>query len=171
MKYRPILATFVFLAAMAPDVSTALDAYPVATVNMRAGPSTRYPVVDRVPEGEPVRVYGCLSDGSWCDVGSEYDRGWIAARLLHFDGRLVLRDLAPHRDWPVTECGGSRYWDSHYRDRSWYGEREMFFSRDRDLYDPVEVERPRPRAEVVRPPRAKGHPHGCPPGQAKKGRC
>ncbi|WP_181702128.1 SH3 domain-containing protein [Chthonobacter albigriseus] len=169
---------------LAPAAAAVLEAYPVTTVNMRAGPSTRYPVVDRVPAGEPVEVHGCLSDGSWCDVTTDFDRGWISARLLEFeggDGRLVLRDLSPRVDWPVVAFGGLGYWDRHYRDRSWYRERDVFFRdrRDEDRHRRTvrarEYAEPEVRIELIEPrgsaPKGHGKGRHCPPGQAKKGRC
>ena len=44
---------------------------------MRAGPLAGYPQIRRLPQGEPVRLHGCLPDRSWCDVGHGNDRGWI----------------------------------------------------------------------------------------------
>ena len=48
--------------------SAAGSAVATATVNMRAGPSTTYPVVRIVPAGSAVAAYGCVADYSWCDV-------------------------------------------------------------------------------------------------------
>ncbi|HEU01784.1 MAG TPA: SH3 domain-containing protein, partial [Aurantimonas coralicida] len=61
--------------ALPATADAAARAIATADVNLRAGPSTRYPAVDVVGGGDRVRVYGCLENRSWCDVGYDGQRG------------------------------------------------------------------------------------------------
>ncbi len=92
-------------------------------VNLRAGPSTAYPVVVVLEGGTPLGIYGCLDDYSWCDVNWRGSRGWIAARYLEYDdgGRRVdFVPYAPSVGVPVVAFSFGDYWGRYYRGRSWY---------------------------------------------------
>ncbi len=80
------LGAFALVAAIAAPglAQAAANAIATADVNLRAGPSTGYPVVDVVDGGNNVTVYGCLEDGSWCDVSYHGARGWISANYLAY---------------------------------------------------------------------------------------
>ncbi|WAC28054.1 SH3 domain-containing protein [Ancylobacter sp. SL191] len=92
-------------------------------VNLRAGPSTGYPVVVVLEGGTPLGIYGCLDDYSWCDVDWRGARGWIAARYLEYDygGRRVeFVPYAPTVGVPIVAFSFGDYWGRYYRGRSWY---------------------------------------------------
>jgi uncharacterized protein YraI len=40
-------------------------------------PGQDYPLVARIAPGVAVRVQGCLSDYTWCDVTFGGNRGWV----------------------------------------------------------------------------------------------
>ena len=114
-----------------PALASAEEAYTVRGVNLRAGPDVGYPRVEYVPAGEPVDVVGCLEDYSWCDVIAADERGWIAADFLEYeyDGRRVLiPEYGPQLGFGIVGFSFGSYWDSHYRHRSWYGERSRWNS-------------------------------------------
>lgn len=96
MRSRSLLAVAVlFAATILPAQASArwvayanYDGY----TNMRAGPSTRYPVIARLYPGTRVDVLGCLETRAWCDVIIDDLRGWVYAKRLEFvyAGRRVL---------------------------------------------------------------------------------
>ena len=53
---------------LSATAANAAQAFATANVNLRAGPGTDYPVVTTLSAGQILTIYGCLSDGSWCDV-------------------------------------------------------------------------------------------------------
>lgn len=92
-------------------------------VNMRAGPSTKYPRITVLQRGTPVTVHGCLQGRSWCDVSAYRNRGWVSSRYLDiFYDRHVY---VPQRPIiiPPTISFSFGYWDRHYSDRPWYHDR------------------------------------------------
>jgi uncharacterized protein YraI len=131
MIYK-ILGAVALLSTLAmPGVaSAASSAIATSDVNLRAGPSISYPAVNVVGSGDGVRVYGCLSSRSWCDVAYAGQRGWMSSNYLAFvdNGRRYTgtRAITALRS-PVVSFSFGNYWDTHYRGRSFY--------RDRDRWD------------------------------------
>ena len=78
------LAAPLCLAGLISSTTAALaaPAEVLAAVNLRTGPGAQYYTIMVVPPGAPVEVYGCLGDGSWCDVGYGDARGWLSSRYL-----------------------------------------------------------------------------------------
>lgn len=149
MLSKTVGALALVSAIAVPGIAqAAASAIATADVNLRAGPSTRYPVVDVVLDGDDVRVYGCLSDWSWCDVSYRGYRGWMSANYLAYfdDGRRYVGSSYIGRiGTPVISFSFGTYWDDHYRGRAFY--------RDRDRYDDwreVRRERREDRREVRR---------------------
>ena len=112
---------------------------------MRAGPQASYPQVRRIQQGQQVQIYGCLNDRSWCDVGYGNDRGWV-------NGPDLYADYGGRRD-SIVNLGGSlqignltfsigNYWDNHYRQQPFYGERRRWEQRYLDDYQPSWGQRP-----------------------------
>jgi uncharacterized protein YraI len=102
------------------------NGYPVTNVNLRAGPGTNYPVIVVVPARSWVSIQGCQADYAWCEVISEGNRGWMRSIYLQgwYQGHYYsLRDYAPRLGYPVVAFDIEPYWQSHYRDRPFYGER------------------------------------------------
>jgi uncharacterized protein YraI len=130
----PLAASFVAIVA-APSLAAAQDAIVTADLNMRAGPSTSFPVVDVIPESAPVDVHGCLSGYSWCDVSSQGNRGWVSANYLSYaaSGSYVpLIEYTSNVEIPIITYSVGSYWDTYYRDRPWYGRRSIWNDRWRD---------------------------------------
>ena len=69
-------------AAFAASPAFAEPAYATRNVNVRAGPSLNYDIVDQLVAGEPVEKGTCNSDSTWCYVRHEGDNGWVAAVFL-----------------------------------------------------------------------------------------
>ncbi|HEY9057305.1 MAG TPA: SH3 domain-containing protein [Aurantimonas sp.] len=131
--------------ALPATADAASRAIATADVNLRAGPSTRYPAVDVVASGDRVRVYGCLESRAWCDVGYDGQRGWMSSNYLayaggnqRYTGERAIRAI----EAPVISFSIGGYWDDHYRARRFYRERDRYddfrsrrYHRERDRFD------------------------------------
>lgn len=85
MSNKAFGAFIIVSALLAPAAAMAASiAVATTNVNLRTGPSTQYPVVNVVGSGDDVRVYGCLSNRSWCDVGYAGQRGWMSSNYLAY---------------------------------------------------------------------------------------
>ena len=82
MKKMWIIAALAASAGALPAVAEAATAFSTANVNMRSGPSTRYPAVIVVPAGTRVNIQGCMSSANWCDVSFAGYRGWVSGSYL-----------------------------------------------------------------------------------------
>lgn len=110
--------------AAAPPAGAATPAATTATVNLRAGPGTAYPVVTTLPAAAALTVYGCTADTRWCDVDWGSDRGWIAASYiaLSYQGHVTVLTPVIAPAIGVTVVAFDRaYWDRYYVGRPWYG--------------------------------------------------
>lgn len=119
-------AAIVGAVLSAPGIARAADFFTTADVNMRAGPSTRFPRVATLPAGVVVDVYGCLAGWTWCDTAWRGYRGWVSGRYLEriYRGRRVLvPDYGPRIGLPIISFHFGSYWDRWYSDRSWYRDR------------------------------------------------
>lgn len=161
-------------SVLSATAANAAQAYATSNVNMRAGPATDYPVVTTLSAGELVTIYGCLSDGSWCDVSTPGNRGWVSNNYLSSarGSHVGLAALA----LPAVVFSYA-YWDNYYAHRPWYNTwwghgrpRPPYYHRPG--YPPPGVRPPGVRPPGVRPPgvrppgvRPPGYrpPHGRPP--------
>ena len=129
MKRAHLLLLGIGFGLIVPAASVAQTAYTTRTVNMRAGPSRDYPVVEQLPPGEPVGINGCLDDWTWCDVSAGNDRGWVSARSLdspYQNGRVVIYGNGPMFGFPIVGFSVGNYWDTYYRGRPWYSRRSYW---------------------------------------------
>ena len=134
-RYLMPLAATLVATVTAPGLAAAQDAVVTLDLNMRAGPSTSFPIVDVVPEATPVDVHGCVSGYSWCDVTALGNRGWVSASYLSYaaNGSYVpLSDYTSEIDIPIITYSVGPYWDTYYRNRPWYGQRARWSDRWRD---------------------------------------
>ncbi|MEM7776145.1 MAG: SH3 domain-containing protein [Pseudomonadota bacterium] len=131
MKTKPSLlaigAACIFGATAA---SAAAPAVTTTDVNLRAGPSTHFPVVNVVPNGARLVTFGCLADYSWCDVRFGGVRGWLAARYLFLPQRraVVTAAVAAPAGIPVIRFTQA-YWHTHYAARPWVGRWHVYAAR------------------------------------------
>ena len=144
-----------FLPAAA---ASAAEGYATANVNMRSGPSTRYPAVTVIPAGTPVEIHGCLSDVFWCDVSFYNGRGWVSGNYVQVDYRqervLIEPDYYGGLGIPTVTFEIGNYWDRHYRGRNFYRDRDRYrggsyYRRDNDDRDRNRFEDRRPRRDVI----------------------
>jgi uncharacterized protein YraI len=155
------LLTAAFL--LLPSTSHAQQqAFTAKSVHVRAGPAIDYPVVAILAPGTPLMVEGCLSDYTWCEVVlPDSTHGWVYAGNLNYDynGAYVpILDYGSSIGFEVLSFSLGFYWDTYYRGRPWYRDRQHWI--DHPVYP-----RPRvgPRPDHVPPPG--GYPPGGhPPG-------
>jgi len=114
----------------APAIAEAAEGFATANVNMRSGPSTRYPAVSLIPVGESVEIHGCLADLPWCDVSFYGGRGWVAGRYVQADYRRNRVYVEPRYyrplGIPTVVFQFDSYWDRNYRGRDFYRERDRW---------------------------------------------
>lgn len=128
-------------AFLLPVAAQAAEGFATANVNMRSGPSTRYPAVTIIPVGTPLEIHGCLADTPWCDVSFYDGRGWVAGRYVQaqYQQRRVYvePDYYDSLGIPLVTFELGNYWDRNYRNRDFYRERDYYRrDRDRDRYNP-----------------------------------
>lgn len=121
-----ILASLGFGLASITPAAAAVTAFATITVSERAGPSTYYPVVTVIPRGATIRLYGCLSGGSWCDVAYAGARGWIPgsyAQAYYRSQRVLVPRYVTQIGVPVVNFSFNVYWNNYYRSRPFFAER------------------------------------------------
>jgi len=118
-----ILLALVLATLSASVAKAASGAVAIASVNLRAGPSTAYPVVTVVAAGTGVTLYGCTAGYAWCDVAVGPHRGWLAANYVQVTYRstpVVLTPTLAPRLGIIVLTYDRAYWDRHYVRYPWY---------------------------------------------------
>lgn len=126
---RPFQLAMLAVAVLAPLSALAADGYVNGYVNLRAGPGTRYPRIMTLQPGTAVAVHGCINGWSWCDVGTQGERGWVDGSYLQYpyrNRRVVLSNYGSQIGIPIVSFILGTYWGDHYSNRSWYGERQRW---------------------------------------------
>jgi uncharacterized protein YraI len=134
MKTINLIAALAAAVVGLPAVAEAAPAVSTADVNMRSGPSTRYPAVIVIPAGSRVDIRGCMASANWCDVAFRGYRGWVSGSYLQttYSQRRVYVGPQYYRPLgiPTVTFSIGRYWDDHYRSRPFYRDRDRW--RDSD---------------------------------------
>lgn len=109
-----------------------------------AGPHYDYPRVDHVQPGRSVHLHGCLTGHDWCDVSTQFNRGWVPSHVLAVYQNNHYYELPQAHGWlayPLITFVFDRYWADHYRTRSWYRDRDRYRNHHRyqnPRFDPRE---------------------------------
>lgn len=129
------LALAAVAAVALPVIAEAAPAVSTANVNLRSGPSTRYPPVLVIPAGSRLEIFGCMQSANWCDVSYRGYRGWMSGSYLQatYSQRRVYVDPQYYRPLgiPSVTFSVGNYWDRHYRDRDFYRDRDRWRNDDR----------------------------------------
>ncbi|MEQ1408263.1 SH3 domain-containing protein [Neorhizobium sp. Rsf11] len=121
--FRKLLFALAMLAGMSSVAAAATAAVATGNVNLRAGPSTAYPVVTVVPVGARITTYGCVAGYSWCDISLGVYRGWVSANYIQVVYRgapVVLTPVVAPRIGIVVVGYNRAYWDRYYVRYPWY---------------------------------------------------
>jgi uncharacterized protein YraI len=95
-------------------------------LNQRAGPATVYPVLQVVPAGGQITLYGCVGGFTWCDGVHRGTRGWLSAaylRVWHQGQYITLAQYANSVSFPVVAFNLEAYWGRHYANQPFYPDR------------------------------------------------
>lgn len=119
-----LLALMLFLPFGQTGVAAAaIHAVATTDVNLRAGPSTRYPAVLVLPASASMYVHGCIADRSWCDISWSNSRGWVSASYIQvvYNGRptILTASIVPVIGI-ATVAFTAAYWDTHYHAHPWH---------------------------------------------------
>ena len=135
------------------------QAYTNKSVNLRAGPSTDYPIVIRLPTGAGVIVMGCIDNYHWCDVSVGDNRGWLyAGNIIYaYQGNHVpVLTYGTVIGIGITPFVFGSYWDNYYTNYPWYPQRQYWSNRPYNqphYVRPAVVHRaPVANVQPVRPP-------------------
>lgn len=123
-----ILAAALLAAAAAPAGAYS-GAYPASALYMRTGPDVAYPPILLIPAGAPLTVFGCIGGWHWCDVAYGPYRGWVAGAYLRATWQqrpMPFYYAAPRYNVPIIAFQFGPYWDTHYRGRWWYRDRDRW---------------------------------------------
>ena len=130
-RYALYVAAMIAAGLAFPAAASAATARVTADLNMRAGPSTDFPVVTTVNDGARVGVHGCVKGYSWCDVTWAGNRGWVYATYLTYpyhDRYVPIVEYGDEIDLPIIAFSVGTYWDDYYRGRPWYHSRNHWRS-------------------------------------------
>lgn len=127
MKRVTVFASLA-LAAVLPIAAQAAVGTVTQAADLFAGPGS-YPNLAAVPTGASVNVIGCTSGYSWCDISYGAERGWIAGDhlALPYQGRpITVIESGPRLSVPIVAFEIQPYWETHYRTRPFFSERERW---------------------------------------------
>ncbi len=161
MPLPTLLRTLAIAAALLPAVADARPAYITEPLRLHAGPGPDYPQISVLLPGMEVEVLGCLQGYQWCDlITLEGLRGWAWSGTLSFSWAgdpLPVIQYGPSFGIPLISFIIGDYWDHHYRDRPWYGDRHNW------RHAPPALHRPPPPR--IAPPPGPGWQPGWNPGR------
>jgi uncharacterized protein YraI len=123
MKHSALALTAIIMGLFAADAEARTVV--IKNVNLRAGPDSGYPVVAKLRRNSDIRVYGCVDNYDWCDVQSGWYRGWVRSDFINtWDNgrRVTFVEAAPA---PVISFNIG-YWDTNYRNRPFYRDRDRW---------------------------------------------
>ena len=114
------------IALSLPLAAAAQQAFTRGSVNLRAGPSSSYPLVATLMPGQPLQVMGCTAGYAWCDVVlPDGLRGWAYAGSLDYayeEQHMPLATYGAVIGVPIVTFAIGSYWGDYYRDRPWYSQ-------------------------------------------------
>ncbi|TWD48563.1 uncharacterized protein YraI [Agrobacterium vitis] len=138
MRHALLLAAAIASVTLLVNTSAQASSFTAVEINLRAGPSTRYPSLDVLPEGTPLHIVGCTKGYRWCDVQAAARRGWVSGAYIdveHESQRMRVPayvHVVHEPVIPTVSFSINSYWSDHYADRDFYD--------DIDTWDDVDWE-------------------------------
>jgi uncharacterized protein YraI len=130
MRHKLLAAITLTALVAIPAIAEAAEGFATANVNMRSGPSTRYPAVTTIPVGTPLEINGCLNETPWCDVSFFGGRGWVAGQYIQatYQSRRIYVGPQYYRPLgiPTITFNFDDYWGRYYRGRDFYRDRDRW---------------------------------------------
>jgi uncharacterized protein YraI len=106
-------------------VAVDITGYSGVNLNIRSGPSTRFPLVGVLGAGSELRIHGCLARYTWCDVSASGTRGGVSGahiQLVDEARRVYVPAYAAHSGISIVTFDLTTYWNDYYRDRDFYAQ-------------------------------------------------
>jgi uncharacterized protein YraI len=128
MKCRTIARATILLVALGlarQAVAADVAGYSGVNLNIRSGPSVRFPAVGVSAAGSELIIHGCLARYTWCDVSASGVRGWASGPHIQFiyeTRRVYVPAYASHVEIPTVTFNLVSYWEDYYHDRDFYAE-------------------------------------------------
>lgn len=154
MKHGKLLGLLAAIVVTVPTAAYAQSGYVSKDVNLRAGPAREYPSLAILRAGVSISVLGCLTGYQWCDVLAGPNRGWVyAGNIVYpYQGSSVpVITYGAALGLGIVAFSVGHYWDSHYRARPWYGQRQQWIERPHGRFVPEGHRPPPPHAPAFRP--------------------
>lgn len=131
MQKSVVLCAALFAAAAFSAPVWAANGSTSKGVQMQAGPGSEYPAVMRLAPNLKITIHGCARAWDWCDVEWRGNRGWVPAATVGYrmdDTLLPVSNYGSRVGLPQVDFDITSYWDSHYRQRPWYPQRQKWTS-------------------------------------------
>jgi uncharacterized protein YraI len=131
-KSVALFAALFVPATLAAPALAAANGATSQSAQMHAGPGQDFPGVMRLAPNLKVTIHGCIQAWAWCDVEWRGNRGWVSAAALDYrlDGSVLsVSGYGPRVGIPQLDFNLAKYWETHYRQRPWYSEREQWTAR------------------------------------------
>jgi uncharacterized protein YraI len=102
-----------------------MSGYSGVNLNIRSGPSAKFPAVGVLGAGSELTIHGCVKEYRWCDISASGMRGWASGAHIQFlyeNRRVYVPAYAAQVEIPIVTFHVSDYWNTYYRDYSFYSE-------------------------------------------------
>lgn len=97
--------------------------YAGVNLNIRSGPSVRFPAVGVLGAGSELTIHGCIAHYTWCDVTASAMRGWVSGAHIQFvygERRDYVPAYAAQVEIPIIKFDVTNYWGEYYREYDFY---------------------------------------------------
>ncbi len=132
MQNSVVLCAALLISTASAAPAFAANGSTSEAVQLQAGPGSEYPDVMRLAPNLKITIHGCARAFDWCDVEWRGNRGWVPAATVDYrmdDTLLPVNNYGSRIGLPQIDFDLTRYWDTHYRQRPWYAQRQEWSAR------------------------------------------